>query len=335
MLNETSYYDPEVFASELRDVFASSWQLFGDVSSVEEPGSYAADTLITEPLLVVRGEDRRLRALSNVCRHRGAPVAAGRGSCDRFTCPYHGLAYDLEGHGLAGHGDLPRLAHEQIGPVLFVRPDGHDGERPFGGLGRLAEAHAGLPLVRTLRWNVDANWKLVVENFSECLHCRHVHPETLAARVDLDAYRVVPDGLQAVHHIRSAPSEQLAGDPRASSGPGDDVVERFTYWLWPNSAISLLPEHLVTFRVLPVEAGASIVDRSVFGPPGDAADAICAYLEAVTREDIGIVESVQRAARSAHFHDGALDPDRERGVAHFRELLRRATAGATGGGRAR
>ena len=90
------YTDGEVLDRENERVFGNSWQLVGHASQVAQTGRYFTATVANEPILIARGEDR-LRALSNVCRHRAGPVAAGEGSCRAFRCGYHGWSYGLDG----------------------------------------------------------------------------------------------------------------------------------------------------------------------------------------------------------------------------------------------
>ncbi|HEX2120524.1 MAG TPA: Rieske 2Fe-2S domain-containing protein, partial [Thermoanaerobaculia bacterium] len=69
------YIDPSVLDEENRRVFARTWQLVGRLDQVREPGQFFTTTIANEPLLVVRGGDGVLRAMSNVCRHRAGPIA--------------------------------------------------------------------------------------------------------------------------------------------------------------------------------------------------------------------------------------------------------------------
>ena len=91
------YFDPSMFAREKEKVFARTWQLVGRAEEVAEPGQFFTATVGDEPVVVARGADSRLRALSNVCRHRAGPVAEGRGACAAFRCGYHGWSYALDG----------------------------------------------------------------------------------------------------------------------------------------------------------------------------------------------------------------------------------------------
>src|SRR5512132_1776815 len=95
------YRDPAVLAAEKIRVFGATWQLVGRADQVASPGDFFTARVADEEVLVVRGEDEELRALSNVCRHRAGPVASGAGSCRALRCGYHGWTYGLDGRLLA------------------------------------------------------------------------------------------------------------------------------------------------------------------------------------------------------------------------------------------
>lgn len=92
------YFDPEVHAAERSSVFAGTWQQIGRLDQLAEPGSFVTEDVAGEPILVVRDQERTLRAFSNVCRHRAARVAREpAGKVSRLRCRYHGWTYDLAG----------------------------------------------------------------------------------------------------------------------------------------------------------------------------------------------------------------------------------------------
>ena len=96
-LPASSYIDPSVFEVDKEKIFYRTWQCVCHVSEVAAPGDYVTYTVVDEEILVVRGQDRELRAFFNVCRHRGHPVAEGRGCRQTLVCGYHGWTYELDG----------------------------------------------------------------------------------------------------------------------------------------------------------------------------------------------------------------------------------------------
>ena len=91
------YTDARVLEEERLRVFGRTWQLAGRAEQVSEPGQFFTASVGGEPVVVVRDAGGRLRAFSNVCRHRAGPVAAGEGRCKSFRCGYHGWTYGLDG----------------------------------------------------------------------------------------------------------------------------------------------------------------------------------------------------------------------------------------------
>ena len=129
------YTDPEVLAAERARLFAPAWHYAGHLGLVAEPGSYFTCRAGDVPVVVVRDRDGVLRALVNVCRHRGAEVVSGAGRCTTLQCHYHAWTYDLDGALRAAprSEDDPDFDGSQLGlrpaqvdtwgPFIFVHPD--------------------------------------------------------------------------------------------------------------------------------------------------------------------------------------------------------------------
>ena len=149
-----------------------------------------------EPLLVVRGADGEVRAFANTCRHRGTRLLDGAGTVRAITCPYHAWTYGLDGQlrgspnvGLDDGIDRDRIRLwsvrlEEFDGFLFVTLDDDAGalrsqlENAEDSPLELARYRVGDLVAGAHReYEVAANWKVVVENYHECLHCPTVHPE--------------------------------------------------------------------------------------------------------------------------------------------------------------
>ena len=91
------YTDAEFFAHERNTVLWHGWHCLGRTDEIPIAGDFFTVQLLDEPLLVVRGDDDVVRVLSNICRHRGMPLAEGRGSSKRFVCSYHAWTYGRDG----------------------------------------------------------------------------------------------------------------------------------------------------------------------------------------------------------------------------------------------
>ena len=228
------YVDPEVFERDM-DLLLDRWAFVAHASELPEPGDFLTTELGADSAIVVRGEDGRLRAMANVCRHRGSRVCTEMsGSAAGFTCPYHAWSYRLDGSlraarempvgfDPAGHGLKP-LPLRVIGGLIFIS---FGSNPPY-----LDEVAAALETMTTRygwarakiaarrRYSVAANWKLAMENYHECYHCQPAHPEFsilhalarpgmrgLDGADDFEAWTAEPDGGEVGRVMYSALSE--------------------------------------------------------------------------------------------------------------------------------
>lgn len=189
------YNDPGLLALEVEKLFHQEWVCVGRVEEVEKPGDFFTYRLGKESILVVRGQDGKLRALSNVCRHRGSLIAEGAGNRRLFSCPYHAWTYDGSGQ-LVGAPEigqrkdfdkkncsLPSFALEEWMGFLFVNLA--DKPKPLAPRLKKLEAmvrpyHLEQQRLRYLveeSWPI--NWKCFTENFMEGYHLTPLHRETL------------------------------------------------------------------------------------------------------------------------------------------------------------
>jgi len=178
----------------MRRVLLRHWHCAGHASQAREPGDFFTADVCGESLIVVRGQDRTLRALLNVCRHRGSRVCTERAGHARggvFVCPYHAWSYDLDG-SLRAARQMPagfdRSAHALKsvplriveGLVLVSLAESPLGlehvETALGGSAR-AYGWAEAQVAHRETYPVNANWKLAVENYMECYHCGPAHAE--------------------------------------------------------------------------------------------------------------------------------------------------------------
>lgn len=325
------YLDGEVLDLEKRNVFARTWQLVGNAAQVREAGQYFTTTVGDEPLLVVRGNDRVLRAMSNVCRHRAGPVARGEGKRPVLQCGYHGWTYSLDGRLSAtpefdGAEDfdragcvLPSFRVEVWNELVFVNLD-PAAESLTGFLGELLadmppHDYRGFRLARHKRWELDCNWKVYVDNYLEGYHIPIVHPG-LFRELDYPSYRTET---KRSYSIQFAPTRH---PERIRTSGGDDQVRYF--WIFPNLMLNVYPDNFSTNLILPLGPNrtATLFDW-YFRDPDSAQPQIeetVAFSDEIQIEDIDICEAVQRGLRSSTYDRGRFSPKRENGVHHFHRL---------------
>ena len=200
ILPVAAYTAREWFDREQERIFSRTWACAGFAEDVSEPGQYVAVQAGLNNIFIVMGRDRRLRAFHNICRHRGTQLLRAVGKTQRaIVCPYHDWTYDLEGclisvpsqdsqfPGVDLDGvSLKKASVDLWRGMLWVHPDENAGSimEWFGAV----EPHLGPHQVEDLAEYaegrtdhvIEANWKIVVENYIDGYHLAHLHSGTLA-----------------------------------------------------------------------------------------------------------------------------------------------------------
>jgi phenylpropionate dioxygenase-like ring-hydroxylating dioxygenase large terminal subunit len=329
------YTDPEALRLEQNRIFRSAWQYVGHAGRLPEPGSFFTAAIGLTPIVVTRAQDGDLRAFVNVCRHRGFPVAQGDGQRATLQCAYHAWTYALDGRLLgaprsdaepdfdAGALGLVPARLETWGPFVFVNPSA-DATPLATALGEVPERVAELLDVDELEfrlhteWELEANWKVVCENFLECYHCAVAHPG-FSSLVDVspDAYRLRASGL-----VSSQFGATREGDGHSQF-----------HFLWPNTGINIFPgePNLSIGPINPAGPGrtARFLDY-FFTREADEAwvSEFLDFDDEVGREDRVLVEGVQRGLAAGIPAAGTVLERGEELVVHFQALTAAALNGA-------
>jgi len=182
---------------EREQLFRTKWVCVGREEEVPEVGDYMATDWVGEPMVLVRANEGKISALSNVCRHRGMPLVEGRGNCKRFTCSYHAWTYNLNGQLLSAQGvedhhadfirncQLPEFKCEIWHGFIFVNLDANATSFLESETVRQIEPMVenmhieDMRLLYSSEQEWDVNWKCLVENFMEGYHLSTVHRKTL------------------------------------------------------------------------------------------------------------------------------------------------------------
>lgn len=325
------YTDPAALGEENRLLFGRTWQLAGRAGQVRQRGDYFTAEVAGEPLLVVRGADGILRAMSNVCRHRAGPVAKGEGRRPVLQCGYHGWTYALDGRltktpefdAVEGFDRaacrLPQFRAEVWNELVFVNLG--SGAGSLGDfLGELLSDmpphdYSGFRLAQRKVWELNCNWKVYVDNYLEGYHIPIVHPG-LFRELDYPNYRTET---KESYSIQFAPTK---GAKRIRTSGGEDEVRYF--WIFPNLMLNVYPDNFSTNLILPLGAGrtATVFDWYFRDPESSKReiDETVAFSDEIQIEDIAICEAVQRGLRSRTYEAGRFSPQRENGVHHFHQL---------------
>jgi phenylpropionate dioxygenase-like ring-hydroxylating dioxygenase large terminal subunit len=344
-LSPRAYADPEFYRVEVERIFRREWMSVGRVEQVAGVGDYFTLDLFDEPIVVVRGEDDRVRTLSTVCRHRGMPVVDGAGSRRSFQCPYHLWTYSLDGklRGAPGmepvagfdrdHCVLPEIRTEIWEGWIFVNFDSAAAPlsdtiapltrelAPF----RLADFRATEAMVYDSPWN----WKVMVDNFMESYHHMAIHPDTLQPY--FPAMGTYADDVEGPYAILHNPTE--GRHPLEPIFPAREVPEQcrsefvvacvFPFHLFACTADAMQyfqlipdgPRHL-TLRIY------QCVPAEVRDDPGwkEAIEHSRAFVDRINRQDIVANTGMQRGYLSAMAQSGRYAPQ-EKALWQFHRWL--------------
>ena len=354
-LPRESYTSDDVFETEAQRIFLRQWTFVAHESQVAVPGAYVTDEFAGESFILVRDEGGALHALFNICRHRGHRLCGDDGgSARRFVCPYHSWAYDLDGslshvpgapaeldvaewglhrgHVEVWHGlvfvSLSDVPPPPITPALDAFASDMVHARPEYMKEAFRESYA-----------ITANWKIVLENYLECYHCRGNHPE-LCAAMPLDAMYATTDGWSGQYFGGATP---LKPGHRTMSLDGELVAPLLRDELLPtgstnrDSGFAIVPmltrlichaDHMIVHLLRPIDASHTrwetrwfVSDSAVEGVDYDV-DKLTAVWRTTNRQDISLCESAGRGLRSRRSVPGPLHPTFESAVAATLELYR-------------
>lgn len=328
------YTDPEQFRRELTAIHYDMWLCAGRTGQIPAPGSYFVRRVGDASVIVLRGQSGEISAFHNVCRHRGTLLC--KGAEGRFhgslQCPYHAWTYGLDGTlRSAPHMEKVQGFREADYPLQRVATavwDGHIfinlSERPIpfeqhlAGLDRRFRPWRMQELVRVERrvYQLKANWKLVIQNYSECLHCPIAHPllskHSHYMSGDNDPPR--PTYLGGRMDLREGVKTlSIDGQTSRSCLPGLSSDERrhvYYYALLPNLLLNLHPDYMLTFTLWPMA-----VDRTeiicewhfhpdeVAKPDFEPRDAI-EFWDLTNREDWELSDLAQQGIASRGYLPG-------------------------------
>jgi phenylpropionate dioxygenase-like ring-hydroxylating dioxygenase large terminal subunit len=339
------YVSPEFLHIEREKIFRNTWQALGHVQELARPGDFMACEVQGEPIVLTHTLEGRIRAYSNVCRHRAHPVATGKGNRKSLQCGYHGWTYDLSGKLLAApefegvenwsKSDvcLPEIQADRWGPHVFVNLGRErTGLKDF--LGKIpAEVNdAGIPVdqmvfVERRDYVVSCNWKVYIDNYLEGYHIPMAHPG-LFREIDYAQYRVDTFRYYSSAHapIRALKEGETAGRDRRYVRSKDESRALY-YWIFPNFMINIYPDNLQANIVLPIneKETLTIFEWFFLGPgSGEGWESLqqsIAFSDQIQQEDMEICKQVQRGLQSQSYSQGRLSLKRENGVHHFHLLL--------------
>jgi phenylpropionate dioxygenase-like ring-hydroxylating dioxygenase large terminal subunit len=349
------YDHPEMTRLEYERILKPSWQIACHVSQIPVSGDYITFELGADSVIVLREGGGGIRALRNVCRHRGTRLLLGSGRCaGRITCPYHGWTYRYDGSLLATPArdsfpglnlrehsldtvhvevalgfvwvclaaDAPRPPSEMWAPVM-------EELAPY----RFEELIPTQPMYFE-EWDVD--WKIAMDNYLESYHVPIGHPGlNRLFTPDYEDQRGVPGIARGFSWMREAPSarwservyQKYIGPVTAPHLPEPQRRSWRFYSCLPNLGIDIMPEQVDFFQVLPRGPGKALIRGAAFGVRDDRREMrLMRWLGnrinmEVNKEDRALCERLQRGIRDSAYRPGPLSTI-ETWMLEFHDLLR-------------
>ena len=352
---EARYYtDPAVFQQELDGVLSNTWQFAGHVSQVANPGDYFAFEIAGQNLFCIHGRDGVIRSFYNVCQHRAHELVSGTGNCKVVVCPYHAWAYELDGHLRSGPNIkvvpgfdksdicLTRVSTEVFCGFVFVNLDPNASPMRDWYPGVEEELRAFVPHIdklKPLEWveiPEACNWKVSVENYSECYHCTLNHPTFATGVVKPETYDIQPQGY-CLRHTTECQNLDRMSYPIDLNG-NEHAGEYSSWFLCPMISFQVYPGNILnTYHWRPNGHNKCTVWRGWFtvdGVDDEVVRRLAVQDRATTvEEDIHLVESVQRGLNNKGYRPGplVLDPNcgvnSEHSVEKLQQWMRQAVDG--------
>lgn len=338
---------PEVFQRETARIFDRFWLYACHLSQLDQNDGVLAVDVDHHQTLVVRDADGTIRAFRNVCRHRGCRLV----ECDsnhktgqRIQCPYHAWTYERDGRLVAAPNmdgtegfemqrfGLNRLNCEIWNGLVFisdpfepesdVRQPGFSLEKFLEPLSKLV-VHWQLDrlrLVKTLRYDVAANWKLLFQNYNECYHCPTVHPALNrltpfnAADNDLTEGPILGGPMALADGVATMSED---GSPAGPIIPTLDASKQrrvYYFTVFPNLFLSLHPDYVMLHRLSRIAPDRTDIECQFLFPaqPAEAEvdldlaahEKAIRFWDLTNRQDWEVCERVQRGMSDPGYRPG-------------------------------
>ncbi len=346
----SDYVDASRLAAEKARVFRDYPLVVGFSRDLEGPGAFKTLDIAGLEVILVRGGDGVARAFRNMCRHRGVKLMAQ--SCGRdklFTCPFHAWSYSTEGRLVAvpksqsfgevdpEHRALISYPLVEAYGILWLKLSPGDPDIDAW-LGPLAPEIAALRLGERARMGtkiLDAaiNWKLAIDTFGETYHFDSLHKTTIRAYFQSNIHDYETFGFNHRMVFAGNAIEDLRSQPEETWDYARNTLT--AYFLFPNTQIITLPNHVDLFQILPdpIDATRSRTLYSYYPTPDFVAPEDAFSHEATFELTAFVIAQEDYAAAETAQANFAADPDanvlfgrNEPALHHYKQSLESALA---------
>ena len=338
-LPRDAYTSEDVLRLERERLFAKTWNCVGRSSSIARAGDYIVRDVGGDSIIILRDRNNQLRAFFNTCRHRGTQLCSAESGhvSETIQCPYHAWTYTTDGRligaphmqGVEGFDKndfgLHAAAVAEWEGFLFVNTA--EAPKPFADewapmIGRLERFDlSDLVVGHRVVYTVGANWKLVFQNYSECLHCPTIHPELNAVLPYQSGANDLVEGPFLGGYMEiTEPNQSATMSGRACGRIISDKLDAansrraYYYTLMPNLMLSIHPDYVNYYLVRPVDALTTVVESewlfhpaTLAGSESNIQDAV-EFWDVTNRQDWDIVERSQRGIASSRYQPGPYSP---------------------------
>jgi Rieske 2Fe-2S family protein len=360
-LPQAFYTDEAVHREDLRRVYMRNWLFVGHEIQIPKPGDFFTFKIGDESIILTRAKVGAVHGLFNVCRHRGSAICNKEsGHTNKLVCPYHQWVFDQDGSLLSARQmpenfdrsryGLKKVHVRLLEGLIFV----HFGAEPgdFGpmqrDLGEFLKPHGLMKskICAIRNYDVQSNWKLIVENSRECYHCHYSHPEYAALMMSRPGDKAHAQQCEVLGADRHAHYAKLGLRTKAAKGPNyhfsryptmipgsvsetesgqlaAPIMGSFTDpdagvlggFYFPNFMIEASSDYVVTFRFTPVSARRCHIqaiwfvrEDAVEGRDYDV-DKVLWFWRMTGEQDWKLCEDNQAGVNSSAYEPGPYAPD--------------------------
>ncbi|RMZ51441.1 aromatic ring-hydroxylating dioxygenase subunit alpha [Flavobacteriaceae bacterium PRS1] len=331
------YHSKEIYQEEVEKIFYKFWIYACRAEEIPSVGDYKLIEVVDESLILVRDKSNEIKALFNVCRHRGTRLCVeptGVFKSKSIQCPYHAWTYGLDGKLLSaplmkeGSGfKKDKCALHQAKVQVwegFVFINLNRNPVPFENqmevlIGKFSDWRLSeLRIAHHIKYELNCNWKLILQNYQECYHCPGVHPllseltPVQSAQHDSSKGAVIGGYMDLTKERGSMTMDGNAAAPPVCDVSGDDLQRIYYYSIFPNMLLTPHPDFVLFHHIIPLGPGKIINDcywlfrPEIINDPKAQAGIKSAvdFWDLTNKQDWKVCEQMQTGTKSARFTRG-------------------------------
>ena len=331
------YHDEDIYAEELERIFYKYWVYACREEEIANIGDYITLTVGEENIIIVRDKDENIQAHFNVCRHRGTQLCTserGHFKSKNIQCPYHAWVYNLKGRLITaplmkeGHGFeknncnlYSALTYVWEG-FVFISLD--KDPVPFevqleALIGKFSEWQMkDLRIAHKISYELNCNWKLILQNYQECYHCPGVHPLLSeltpfdSAEHDYSKGAVIGGFMNMAKEGGSMTMDGSAAASPLCDVSGPDRQRVYYYSVFPNLLLTPHPDFVLYHQIIPRGTGKIVNNCYWLFHPDAIADpevqkgiqSAIEFWDLTNRQDWQVCEQMQMGTKSMRFTRG-------------------------------